>query len=72
MQFVRILGAIGPPTISNFGGFGGGHGSGYMGLAANMWVLVGAQIPVLSPIHHPNPSQGRQKGLGKSGILRGL
>ena len=36
-----------------------------MGLAATMWVPVGAQVPVLSLNHHPNPSQGRQKGFQK-------
>ena len=50
----------------NFGAFGGGHGSGYMGLAATTWVPMGAQVPALSLNHHPNPSQGRQKGFRKS------
>ena len=30
---------------------------------------MGAQVPVLSLHHHPNPSQGRQKGFRKSPIL---
>ena len=29
---------------------------------------MGAQVPVLSLNHHPNPSQGRQKGFRKSPI----
>ena len=60
----------------NFGAFGGamaqamgGHGSGYMGLAATTWVPMGAQVPMLSLSHHPNPSQGGRKGFGKSRIL---
>ena len=40
-----------------------------MGLAATMWVPMGAQAPVLSLNHHPNPSQGRKKGFGKRRIL---
>ena len=52
-----------------FRGFWGGHGSGYMGLAATTWVPMGAQVPVLSLNHHPNPSQGRPEGFRKSRIL---
>ena len=40
-----------------------------MGLAATTWVPIGAQVPVLSLNHHPNPSQGRQEGFRKSRIL---
>ena len=55
---------------SNFGVLGGGgHGSGYMGLAATAWVPLGAQVPVLSLDHHPHPFQGRQKGFRESRIL---
>ena len=49
-----------------FRGFQGTHGPGYMGLAATTWVPMGAHARVLPPNDHPNPSQGRQKGLGKS------
>ena len=42
---------------------------GYMGLATTTWVPMGAQVPVLSLNYHPNPSQGQQKGFGKSRIL---
>ena len=38
-----------------------------MGLAAITWAAMGAQVPVLSPNDHPNPSQ---TGLGKSRILK--
>ena len=53
------------PTKRQFRGFWAGHGSGYMGLPATTWVPMGAQVPVLSLNHHPNPSQGRQKGFRK-------
>ena len=36
----------------------GGHGSGYMGLAATTWIPMGARVPVLSPNDRPNPSHG--------------
>ena len=39
---------------------------GYKGLVAPMWVPMGAQVPALSPNDHPSPSQGPQKGFGKS------
>ena len=52
-------------SSSNFGALGG-HGLGDMGPAAITWVPMGAQAPVWSPNDHPNPSQGQQKGLGKS------
>ena len=58
-------GATGQPTNNNRGSFQGPNGSGYMGLAATMWAPMGAQVPVLSPNDHPNPSQGRQKGFEK-------
>ena len=54
------------------GNFGGGHGSGYMGLAATTWVPTGAQVPVLSLNHHPNLSPQRQKGFTKSPIFKTL
>ena len=44
-------------------GFQGAHGPGYRGLVATTWVPMGAQVPVLLPSDHPNPSQGRQKGV---------
>ena len=46
---------------SNSGAFGGP--------AASMRVLMGARVPVLSAHDHPNPSQRRQKGFGKSPIF---
>ena len=39
-----------------FWGFRRAHGTGYIGLAATTWVPIGAQVPVLSPNDHPNPS----------------
>ena len=39
-----------------------------MSLAATMWAPMGAQVPVLSLNHHPNPSQWRRKGFRKSRI----
>ena len=57
--------------ISSGSRFWRAHGTGYIGLAATTWVPLGAQVPVLSPNHHPNPSQGRQKGFGKRRIRGG-
>ena len=68
-NFGNLAGVTKQPTQRQFEGFWGGHGSGYMGLAATMRVPMGAQVPVLSLHHHPNPSQGRQKGFRKSPIL---
>ena len=67
-NFGNLAGITKQPTQRQFQGFWGGHGSDYMGLAATMWVPMGAQVPVLSLNHHPNPSQGRQKGFRKSSI----
>ena len=53
-----------------FWGFWGAHGSGYMGPVATTWVPMGAQLPVLSPNDHPNPSYGQQKGFGKRRNLK--
>ena len=39
-------------------------------LAATTWVPMGAQVPLLSPNDHPNPSQGRQKDFRKSQISK--
>ena len=39
---------------------------GYMGVAATMWVLISAEVAVLSSNDHRNPSQGRRKSFGKS------
>ena len=36
--------------------FWGAHGTGNRGLTATKWVPIGAQLPVLSPNDHPNPS----------------
>ena len=44
------------PTQHQFWGFRRAHGTGYIGLAATTWVPMGAQVPVLSPNDHPNPS----------------
>ena len=56
-------------------GFRGAHGPGYMGLAATMWVPMGAQVPALSPNDHANPTLERKKGFRKakrvSNISRG-
>ena len=60
-NFGNLAGVTKQPTQRQFRGFWGGHGSGYMGLAATTWVPMGAQVPVLSLNHHPNPSQGRKK-----------
>ena len=49
--------------------FWGGHGSGDMSRAATTWAPMGTQVPVLSPNDHPNPCQGRQKGLGKTPLF---
>ena len=67
-NFGNLAGVTKQRTQRQFRGFLEGHGSGYMGLAATTWVPVGAQVPVLSLNHHPNPSQGRQKGFQKSRI----
>ena len=48
-----------------FWGFWGAHGLGNMGLAATTWVPMGAEVPLLSPNDHPNPSQGLHTGFGK-------
>ena len=67
-NFGNLASVTKQPTQQQFWGFWGGHGSGYMGLAATTWVPMGAQVPVLSLNHHPNPSQGRQKGFRKRQI----
>ena len=68
-NFGNLVGVTKQPTQQQFRGFWRGHGSGYMGLAATTWVPMGAQVPILSLNHHPNPSQGRKKGFRKSRIL---
>ena len=68
-NFGHLAGVTKQPTQQQFRGFWGGHGSGYMGLAATTWVPMGAKVPILSLNHHPNPSQGRQEGFQKSRIL---
>ena len=65
----RNLASVTKQPQRQFRGFLGGHGSGYMGLAATTWVPMGAQVHTLSLNHHPNPSQGRQKGFRKNRIL---
>ena len=64
-NFGNLVGVTKQPTQRQFRGFWGGHGSGYMGLAATTWDPMGAQVPVLSLKDHPNPSQGRKEGFGK-------
>ena len=54
-----------PWNQHRFRSFQGVYDLRYMGLAATMWVPNGAQVPVLSPNDHPNPSQGQQEGFGK-------
>ena len=71
-NFGNLAGVTKQPTQRQFRGFWRGHGSSYMGLAATTWVPMGAQVPVLSLNHHPNPSQGRQKGFGKGRIFGNL
>ena len=51
----RPLAVVRPANV-----WGGGHGVGYMGLPATTWVPMGGQVPVLSPNHHPNSSQGQK------------
>ena len=55
-NFVNLAGVTKQPTQRQFRGFWRGRGSGFMGLAATTWVPIGAQIPVLSFNHQPNPS----------------
>ena len=57
-SFGNLAGVTKQPTQRQSRGFWGGRGSGYMGLAATTWVPMGAQVPILSLNHHPNPSQG--------------
>ena len=40
-----------------------------MGVAATTWVPMGAQVAAVSSNDHPNPSEGRQEGFGKSRIF---
>ena len=68
-SFQTFSDATKQPINSNFRAFKGAHCSGYMGLAATVWVPMGARIPVLSPNNHPNPSQRRQEVFGKSQIF---
>ena len=46
------------------------HVRGPIGLAATMWVPIGAQVPFLSPNDPPNPSQRRQEGFGKVNLSK--
>ena len=66
-QRARLAGEF---RLIHFGRFWGAHGSGYMALAATAWVPMGAQLPVVSPNDHPNPSQWRPEGPGKSQIWK--
>ena len=56
------------PNNGNLG-FRGGHGPSYMGVAAIMWVPMGAQAPALSPNDLPNQFQRQQKGFIKNRIF---
>ena len=61
-------------TIATLG-FQGAHSSGYMGLAATMWVPMGAQVPLLSLNDHPYGIQGATEGFWKKsnfGISSGV
>ena len=58
------------PTQHQFSGFRRAQGTGYIGLPAPTWVPMGAQVPVLSPYDHPNPSQGQRKVLMKNRIAK--
>ena len=49
-------GILGGKEGSGASGLSGGHGLGYMGLAATTWVPMGAGVPVFSPNDNPNPS----------------
>ena len=70
IEFQQFSGATKEPKNQQFAGFWGAHGSGYMCLAATMWVPMCAQVPVLSPNDHPHPPWGRQKGFGQSQSLK--
>ena len=54
----KFSGATKQPKQQQFSAFPGAHGACYMGLVATTWVPMGAQVPVLSPNDHPNPSYG--------------
>ena len=45
--------------------FGGAMARATLGLATTTWVPMGARLIILSPFDHPEPSQRRQKILGK-------
>ena len=62
-EFSKICRCHQTASTKQFRSFRGAHGLGYMGLAATAWVPMGAQVPVLSPNEHPNPSWRRQKRL---------
>ena len=64
-SFLKFSSDTKEPKQLQFWGFGEPM-TPCMGLAATIWVPVGAQVPVLPPNDHPNPSQGQQKGFGKS------
>ena len=56
LKFKRSSGVPKQYTQQQFWGFWGAHGLGYMGPTDTMWVPMDAQVPILSPIDHPNPS----------------
>ena len=67
----RLLLVFASPVVVRYPITAIGHPpTAYMGLAATTSVPMGAQVPVLSPNHHPSPSQRRQNGFGKSRILK--
>ena len=43
-------------THQQFWGFWRAHGTGNIGLVATTWVLMSAEVSLLSPNDHPNPS----------------
>ena len=42
------------------------HGPSHKGLAATVWIPMGARVPILSPNDDPNPSHNPQNGFGKN------
>ena len=65
MQLVCTPNATEPPTYGNFEAFGGPMARSRWAQQPLIWVPMGAQVPVLSPNHHPNPSQEQWNGLLK-------
>ena len=64
-NFENFSGVTRQRTQQQFWGFCGGPWLGLYGPSSHS-----AQVPVLSPTDHPNPSQGRQKEKGKRQSLK--